>query len=232
MSRQPRRARCQAMLFPTMPAPTITTRRVREARSLAVPLRGSVRGCAGFAIVLRYLRHSTGWHRPSASPNIPTRTAPAAGRRARASSRRAVARASNVSRPRLRCRRAGLGYGRRSCRGDGCGSEHWLASRAVARVRRMVAPRFSLGPLSAGQPPVRVGTRVLDTVDVRDEARRVMTELVASTGESVDLAIRDGDSVVFIDKIEGRTRSVPHPKRSTGASPCDRGWKGVPCLHA
>jgi DNA-binding IclR family transcriptional regulator len=30
-----------------------------------------------------------------------------------------------------------------------------------------------------------------------------MTELVASTGESVDLAIRDGDSVVFIDKIDG-----------------------------
>jgi DNA-binding IclR family transcriptional regulator len=48
-----------------------------------------------------------------------------------------------------------------------------------------------------------LGTRVLDTVDIRDEARRVMTELVATTGESVDLAIRDGDSVVFIDKIDG-----------------------------
>ena len=52
-------------------------------------------------------------------------------------------------------------------------------------------------------PLFELGTRVLDTIDVRDEARRVMTELVASTGESVDLAIRDGDSVVFIDKIDG-----------------------------
>jgi DNA-binding IclR family transcriptional regulator len=48
-----------------------------------------------------------------------------------------------------------------------------------------------------------LGSRVLDTVDVRDEARRVMTDLVATTGESVDLAIRDGDSVVFIDKLDG-----------------------------
>ncbi|MEX2182821.1 MAG: IclR family transcriptional regulator [Chloroflexota bacterium] len=54
-----------------------------------------------------------------------------------------------------------------------------------------------------GLPLFELGTRVLDTIDVREEARRVMTELVASTGESVDLAIRDGDSVVFIDKIDG-----------------------------
>ena len=52
-------------------------------------------------------------------------------------------------------------------------------------------------------PLFELGTQVLDTIDVRDEARRVMTELVASTGESIDLAIRDGDSVVFIDKIDG-----------------------------
>jgi DNA-binding IclR family transcriptional regulator len=54
-----------------------------------------------------------------------------------------------------------------------------------------------------GLPLFELGTRVLDTVDIRDDARRVMTDLVASTGESVDLAIRDGDSVVFIDKIDG-----------------------------
>lgn len=54
-----------------------------------------------------------------------------------------------------------------------------------------------------GLPLFELGTRALDTLDVRDEARRVMTELVATTGESVDLAIRDGDSVVFIDKLDG-----------------------------
>ncbi len=59
------------------------------------------------------------------------------------------------------------------------------------------------GRYRLGMPLFELGTRVLDTIDVRDEARRVMTDLVASTGESVDLAIRDGDSVVFIDKIDG-----------------------------
>lgn len=59
------------------------------------------------------------------------------------------------------------------------------------------------GRYRLGLPLFELGTRALDTIDVRDEARRVMTELVAATGESVDLAIRDGDSVVFIDKIDG-----------------------------
>jgi DNA-binding IclR family transcriptional regulator len=59
------------------------------------------------------------------------------------------------------------------------------------------------GRYRLGLPLFELGSRVLDTIDVRGEARRVMTELVASTGESVDLAIRDGDSVVFIDKIDG-----------------------------
>jgi len=67
----------------------------------------------------------------------------------------------------------------------------WLHQDPVSRRYRLGLPLFELG------------TRVLDTIDVRDEARRVMTELVASTGESVDLAIRDGSSVVFIDKIDG-----------------------------
>lgn len=59
------------------------------------------------------------------------------------------------------------------------------------------------GRYRLGLPLFELGSRVLDTVDVRDEARRVMTDLVATTGESVDLAIRDGDSVVFIDKLDG-----------------------------
>lgn len=54
-----------------------------------------------------------------------------------------------------------------------------------------------------GVPLFELGVRVLETFDVRAEARRVMTELVASTGESADLAILDGDSAVFIDKIDG-----------------------------
>lgn len=59
------------------------------------------------------------------------------------------------------------------------------------------------GRYRLGLPLFELGSRVFDTIDLRDEARLVMTELVASTGESVDLAIRDGDSVVFIDKLDG-----------------------------
>ena len=81
-------------------------------------------------------------------------------------------------------------------------STGWRLARSLERVgwlhRDPVTQRYRLG-----LPLFELGSRALDTIDGRDEARRVMTELVASTGESVDLAIRDGDSVVFIDKIDG-----------------------------
>jgi IclR family transcriptional regulator, KDG regulon repressor len=81
-------------------------------------------------------------------------------------------------------------------------STGWRLARSLEEVGWLhhdpVTHRYRLG-----LPLFELGTRVLDTIDVRDEARRVMTELVASTGESVDLAIRDGDSAVFIDKIDG-----------------------------
>jgi DNA-binding IclR family transcriptional regulator len=75
-----------------------------------------------------------------------------------------------------------------------------------------------------GVPLFELGVRVLETFDVRAEARRVMTELVASTGESADLAILDGDSAVFIDKIDGThevrafTRSGQRAKLHTVAA--------------
>lgn len=67
----------------------------------------------------------------------------------------------------------------------------WLQHDPVSRRYRLGIALFELG------------ARALDTVDVRDEARQVMSDLVATTGESVDLAIRDGDSVVFVDKLDG-----------------------------
>jgi IclR family acetate operon transcriptional repressor len=48
-----------------------------------------------------------------------------------------------------------------------------------------------------------LGTRALDGFDIRAEARRVMAELVTATGESADLAVRDGDAAVFVDTIDG-----------------------------
>ena len=96
-------------------------------------------------------------------------------------------------------------------------STGWRLARSLRRVGWLhhdpVTGRYRLGI-----PLFELGTRVLDTIDVRDEARRVMTELVASTGESVDLAIRDGDSVVFIDKIDG-TQEVRAFTRSGQRAP-------------
>lgn len=81
-------------------------------------------------------------------------------------------------------------------------STGWRLARSLEKVGWLhhdpLTRRYRLG-----LPLFELGTRVLDTVDIRDEARRVMTELVASTGESVDFGVRDGDSVVFIDKIDG-----------------------------
>ncbi len=48
-----------------------------------------------------------------------------------------------------------------------------------------------------------IGSRALDTYDLRNEWRRVMGELVASTGESADVAVLDGDTALFIDKVDG-----------------------------
>lgn len=81
-------------------------------------------------------------------------------------------------------------------------STGWRLARSLQRVGWLHldvdSHRYRLGV-----PLFELGVRVLETFDVRAEARRVMTELVASTGESADLAILDGDSAVFIDKIDG-----------------------------
>lgn len=81
-------------------------------------------------------------------------------------------------------------------------STGWRLARSLEAVGWLHHDPVS-GRYRLGMPLFELGTRVLDTIDVRDEARRVMTELVASTGESVDFAVLDGDSVVFIDKMDG-----------------------------
>ncbi len=81
-------------------------------------------------------------------------------------------------------------------------STGWRTARSLERIGWLHHDPVS-GRYRLGVPLFELGIRVLDTIDFRDEARRVMTDLVASTGESVDLAIRDGESVVFIDKLDG-----------------------------
>ena len=82
--------------------------RAREARSFAVPLVGHVfvRLVARFAIVLRYLRHSTRWQRRRATPGTRSSSERADGELGGSDvpegARRAAARAWNVSRRRSR----------------------------------------------------------------------------------------------------------------------------------
>jgi len=81
-------------------------------------------------------------------------------------------------------------------------STGWRLARSLERVGWLQHDPVS-GRYRLGVPLFELGIRVLDTIDFRDEARSVMTDLVATTGESADLAIRDGESVVFIDKLDG-----------------------------
>lgn len=102
-------------------------------------------------------------------------------------------------------------------------STGWRLARSLERVGWLHldagSHRYRLGV-----PLFELGVRVLETFDVRAEARRVMTDLVASTGESADLAILDGDSAVFIDKLDGTnevrafTRSGQRAKLHTVAA--------------
>ena len=81
-------------------------------------------------------------------------------------------------------------------------STGWRLARSLERVGWLqqdpVIRRYRLGLRL-----FELGTRALDSFDIRAEARRVMAELVAATGESADLAVRDGDAAVFVDTIDG-----------------------------
>lgn len=81
-------------------------------------------------------------------------------------------------------------------------STGWRLARSLEGVGWLHHDPVS-GRYRLGVPLFELGIRVLDTIDFRDEARRVMNDLVATTGESADVAIRDGESVVFIDKLDG-----------------------------
>jgi DNA-binding IclR family transcriptional regulator len=81
-------------------------------------------------------------------------------------------------------------------------STGWRLAKSLERIgwlqQDRVTQRYRLGLRL-----FELGTRALDGFDIRAEARRVMAELVTATGESADLAVRDGDAAVFVDTIDG-----------------------------
>ena len=84
-------------------------------------------------------------------------------------------------------------------------------SSAHNLLRRMVAAdvvamtedlRYSIGSRA-----VRLGIQVVDRLEVRSVARRVLQDLARETGEDVYLAVRLGNRVSYVDRIAG-TRPV------------------------
>lgn len=85
------------------------------------------------------------------------------------------------------------------------------ASSAHNLLQRMAATdvvsitddlRYTLGPRA-----VRLGIRIVDTIEVRTLARRWIQDLARRTGDDVYLAVRSGTRVLYVDKVPG-TRPV------------------------
>jgi DNA-binding IclR family transcriptional regulator len=84
-------------------------------------------------------------------------------------------------------------------------------SSAHNLLRRMVAAeviamtedlRYSIGSRA-----VRLGIQVVDRLEVRTVARRILQDLARETGEDVYLAVRLGNRVSYVDRMAG-TRAV------------------------
>ena len=99
---------------------------------------------------------------------------------------------------------------------------HRLATALEAHgiLRRDSRGRFVLGPRL-----VELGRIASDGLPLRDLARPMLEELVAATGESAQLYVRDGDSRICVDAVES-----PHGLRTIvavgAALPLDRGSAG------
>ncbi len=83
-------------------------------------------------------------------------------------------------------------------------SAHNLLQRLVAADVVVVSdgPRYSVGTRL-----VRLGIRTVDGLEIGTVARRHLQELARSVGDDVYLAVRLGNRVVYIERIQG-TRSV------------------------
>lgn len=79
-------------------------------------------------------------------------------------------------------------------------SSHNLLQRmaAVEVVNVTDDLRYSIGPRA-----VRLGIRIVDSLEVRETARRHLQELARSTGEDIYLAVRLGRRVAYVDRVAG-----------------------------
>jgi IclR family acetate operon transcriptional repressor len=85
------------------------------------------------------------------------------------------------------------------------------ADQAPATVYRVLSTLESHGIVEfqaatqlwfVGQEAFRIGSAFLGRTSLVEQARVVMRELMAATGETANLAIADGGQVVFISQVE------------------------------
>lgn len=76
-------------------------------------------------------------------------------------------------------------------------------------IHRLVQPMLDHRLLQAtddgyrlGSQCLVLGTRFIEAVDIRHEARDVLADLVAHSGETCHLGVMDGHQVVYIEKVE------------------------------
>jgi len=79
-------------------------------------------------------------------------------------------------------------------------SAHNLLQRMVAAEVVTVTEDLRYG---IGARAVRLGIRIVGELDVKSAARRSLEELARETGEDVYLAMRIGDRVSYVDRVEG-----------------------------
>lgn len=79
-------------------------------------------------------------------------------------------------------------------------SAHNLLQRMAAIDAVSIADdlRYTIGPRA-----MRLGIRIVDTIELRTLARRWLQDLARTTGDDVYLAVRSGTRVFYVDKVSG-----------------------------
>jgi IclR family acetate operon transcriptional repressor len=77
-------------------------------------------------------------------------------------------------------------------------------------ARGLVEQVGDRGKYRLGMAVVRLAGAVTDQLDVTRRARPACEELAAATGETVNLAVADGDAVVNVDQVRGASSVATH----------------------
>jgi IclR family acetate operon transcriptional repressor len=84
------------------------------------------------------------------------------------------------------------------------GTHKSTTSRILATLKQLrVVDQDPNGRFRLGIAMLRLGMSVYQELDLRGRVRGILEELVDGTGETVHMGVPEGDSVVYIEKLEG-----------------------------